>query len=137
MNKNPINVGKAGSNVTYEIPQKYEHTMIYLTMTLELQEKGWQYQGIHNIFLGSANLFPDNRSEPEDLKIGYGKDLSGKILAIRSRVDRIRNGGDGNAALVKYKLIIEAGDTLLDSFEKISSRENPEEFFTQIKFKIV
>ena len=138
MNPNPIFTGAAGATQPYSISADFKDSMICLTIEVALLDDGWKYQGIHVIYLGPSNLFPDNRKEPVDLKLGYAKDLHGKVLAIRSRIDRIRNGSNTSTpSRVKYTLKIKAGDTLLDTFEQTCGPENPEEFFAQLKFKLV
>lgn len=135
MTENPIQIGNAGPELAYAIPEQYLNTMIYLTIKVKILDNGWKYNAVHDIYLGKENLYPDNRKEPQDLKLGYGKDIKSKKLVLISAVYALHNGSTKQIPRVHYELILEAGDTLLDSFEIISDKTNPVSFYTQFKFK--
>jgi hypothetical protein len=135
-NPNPINIGNDGGTVNFNIPAEFSNTMIYLTIKIELLDDGWTHYAYHSIYLDGNSIYYDNRKEPEDLKANYGNLLHNKKMRIASRVDRIRNGAnDAEASRVKYTLIVEAGDTLIDKFESTSTTTNPESFISNIKFQ--
>jgi hypothetical protein len=136
-NKNPIQVNKPFEETEYVVPKKYNKTMIYLTLNVELEEEGWLYASAHSIFLSGTDKYPDKTPEPSDLKLSHGEFLNGERLAILSHISRIKEDSDtGVPPVIKYSLTIEAGDILLDLFEAKSGIENPTDFKSLILFKI-
>jgi hypothetical protein len=136
-NKNPIFLDTDADLTEYNIPANFSDTMIYLTVKVELLEKGWQFASSNSIFLGQKNLYPEKTPEPIDLKLDYGKNLKGKKISIGAHISRFRNGNDNvTPCKVRYHLIFEAGDTLLDEFTKDSDTNNPSDFDSFILFKI-
>jgi len=137
-NKNPICLDQRPEEPTeYIISKEHENTMIYLTVKIELKEKNWQYAAIHNVRLKKTDLFPSKIPEPKDLKLDYAKHLDKHELKVSSHVSRFREGAEENTpAIVKYTLLIEAGDKLLDSFTLESDSNNPSDFYSKILFKL-
>ncbi|HEX5172117.1 MAG TPA: hypothetical protein VFW11_23225 [Cyclobacteriaceae bacterium] len=136
MNKNPIKVDSIPQQLTeYIIPLQHAQTMIYVTLKVKLLDTGWLFASAHTIFLELDNRYPKKTPEPEDLKLARAADLEGQRLNIRSHISRFRDGSDDDKpSRVEYKLIIEAGDQLLDQFVETSGDKNPTDFNTFIKF---
>jgi len=136
-NKNPIQVNKPFEETEFIIPKKFNKTMIYLTINVELEKEGWLYASAHSIFLSGTDKFPDKTPEPVDLKLNRSESLNGERLAILSHISRIKeDSGSDIPPIIKYSLTIEAGDILLDLFEAKSGTENPTNFKSLILFKI-
>lgn len=137
-NKNPIYIDQNAVSTEFIIPKEYANTRIYLTITVELIDTNWKYASSHIVFLDGSNLFPQISPEPEDLKIDYAKNLEGLELDINSHISRFnfQNTNNSKPSIVKYTLIIEAGDDLLEEFEKKSKNQNPVDFNSIIKFKL-
>jgi hypothetical protein len=138
MNENPILLDKIPDSPTiYGVSAKHSEVMLYLTIKVELLDEGWLFASAHSIFLKTTNLYPLKTPEPTDLKLGYPKNIDGLQLNVRSHNSRFRNGSETDVpSRVKYSLIIEAGDKLLDEFEKISDTKNPSNFNSFIQFKL-
>ena len=139
MNENPILLDQIPDSPTaYEIARKYSEIMLYLTIKVELLDEGWLFASAHSIFLKTTNLYPLKTPEPTDLKLSYPKNIDGLQLNVRSHISRFRNGSETEEpSRVRYRLIIEAGDKLLDEFEKISDTKNPSDFNSFIQFKLI
>jgi len=137
-NINPINLDKRPDKPTeYIIPAEERNTMIYVTVKIELDSKKWQYAAAHNVLYRGNDIFPNKIPEPVDLKIDRAKDADQHKLFLSSHVSRFRDGADDDTpAIVKYTLTIEAGDKLLDTFEKEGNVNNPSNFFSLIIFKL-
>ncbi|HMK27809.1 MAG TPA: hypothetical protein VK483_17380 [Chitinophagaceae bacterium] len=137
-NKNPIYVDQPAVSTEFVIPKEYANTRIYFTISVELEDKDWKYAASHNVFLDGSDFFPQTSPEPEDLKLEYAKNLDGAELDTRSHISRFnfQNTNNSKPSIVKYKLIIEAGDELIDEFEKKSKYQNPVDFNSIIKFKL-
>jgi hypothetical protein len=140
MNTNPIKLDEfdPSNSTTYGIPAKYSKTMIYLTLKVKLLDEGWLFASAHSVFLELNNLYPGKTPEPVDLKLNYAVDLDGLRLGVISHVSRFRNGSENaNPSRVEYRLILEAGDELLDEFVLVSGQSNPSSFNSFIQFKLI
>lgn len=136
-NQNPIQLDKPPVETDFIIPKKYADSEISLSIGVELNETEWKYTPVHHIYLAGDNLYPEKIPDPTDLILNNGSALDGKFLAIVSNISRIKPGGNGGAApKVMYTLLIKAGDTLMDSFQKESTTANPSDFNSKIKFTI-
>lgn len=138
-NKNPISLDKRPDEpVSYDIPPEHKDTMIYLTVKIQLKEKGWQYAAFHNVSFRGNDIYPQKLPEPADLKIDYAKNLPKKKLFITSHISRFREDAETEIpAIVKYTLKIEAGDILLDEFVLESDTNNPSNFYSFIVFNLL
>ncbi len=138
-NVNPILLDQLPATATnYDIPAKYADTMIYLTIKIELKQKKWQYVSLNTIILRGKDKFPQKTPEPTDLKLDYANNLQGSKCFVSTHVSRIRNDADNDTpAIVKYTILIEAGDNLLDAFTKESDTNNPSNFNSLIQFNLL
>jgi hypothetical protein len=135
-NQNPIQLDSSGIETIYSIDQQFAGTMIFLTIKVELLSNGWQFASAHSIFLFGKDMYISKTPEPTDLKLDRGQALDGKKLSIRSHISRFRTDGPDTPPVVRYTLIIEAGDQLLDEFTKDSDSNNPSDFNSLIRFKL-
>jgi len=135
-NQSPIQVDSPGRETAFEIDQQFAGTMIFLTLKIELLTGGWQFASAHSIFLSGKDIYLSKTPEPTDLKMDRGQVLNGKKLSIRSHVSRFRNTGSNTPPVIKYTLILEAGDHLLDEFEANSDNNNPSDFNSVIRFNL-
>ena len=137
-NKNPIYIDQDAVSTEFIIPKDYANTRIYLTINIELEDINWKYASSHNVFLDGSDFFPQTSPEPEDLKLYYAKNMDGLELDISSHISRfnLQNTNNSKPSIVKYKLIIEGGDDLIEEFEKKSKHQNPVDFNSLIKFKL-
>jgi len=138
-NENPIHLDKRPTEPTmFNIENEHKDTMIYVTVKIELKEKGWQYAAFHNVSLKGKDIFPNKIPEPVDLKLDYGKNLHKKKCSVQSHVSRFSDeGSEETPVIVKFSLIIEAGDKLLNVFTKESDTNNPSNFYSFIIFNLL
>jgi len=136
-NENPIKLDdRPVSPTEYSIPSEHMDTMIYITVKVQLEEKGWQYAAFHAISLRGKDIYPNKIPEPTDLKLDYGSSLVKGKLFLTSHISRIRNNSDDDTpTVVNYFLRIEAGDILLDEFTMASDTNNPSNFYSFLLFK--
>ena len=135
-NQNPIQLDSPGKETVYLIDQQFSGTMIFLTIKVELQSTGWLFASAHSIFLSGKDMYLSKTPEPTDLKLDRGQALDNKKISIRSHISRFRAEGSDIPPIVRYTLIIEAGDQLLDEFTKDSDSNNPSDFNSLIRFKL-
>ncbi|NJN27964.1 MAG: hypothetical protein HC819_19320 [Cyclobacteriaceae bacterium] len=135
-NQNPIYIDQRADNEEFVIPSEFKEVMIFLTIKVEILKGGWKYASGHNVYLNRKDIYMNRSPEPEDLKLNYAKNLDGLYLDLRSHISRFRDGSDDDIpAKVEYELIFEAGDTLIDSFSRISAENNPTDFNSYVLFK--
>jgi hypothetical protein len=136
-NKNPLKLDSRPTEPTeFLIPKEHAETMIYLTIKIELKDKGWKYASYHIISYRGSDIYPNKIPEPIDLKIDYAKNMGKKKLFITSHVSRFREDAEKDTpSKIKYTLKIEAGDILLDEFKIESDHKNPSNFYAFILFK--
>jgi hypothetical protein len=138
-NQNPISLDVRPTSPTgYNVSETFKDTMLYITVKIQLKDKGWQFAGFHSVSLRGKDIYPNKLPEPSDLKLDYAKDLKEKKLFITSHISRFREDSENETpVIVKYSLKIEAGDTLLDEFIKESDTKNPSNFYSFIIFNLV
>ena len=137
-NQNPIYLDEPPVETEFIIPKEYNKTMISLTLEIQIKENDWVYASAHSIYLDFQNCYPQKTPEPVDLILNYGSILENQLLSMISHVSRIKpSGGASSAPKVNYILSIKGGDKLIDSFEKESGTDNPSDFKSLIKFKLL
>lgn len=136
-NKNPLKLDTRPTEPTeFLIPKEHSETMIYLTIKVELMEKGWKYASFHIVSYRGTDIYPHKIPEPVDLKVDYAKNMNKKKCSITSHISRFREDAENEKpSKIKYSLKIEAGDILLDEFTLESDHKNPSNFHAFIIFK--
>lgn len=137
-NKNPLVLDvRPTEPVEFLIPKEHAETMIYITVKIQLRDKGWKYASYHIISYRGIDIYPNKIPEPVDLKIDYAKNTVNKKLFITSHVSRFReDAANDTPTIFTYSIRIEAGDTLINEFSLDSDSHNPSNLYAFINFKL-
>lgn len=135
-NSNPIKVNTPDEETEYDIGKSHANDEITLTIKIDLDIPGWNYQANCQIFLGSKDLYPKCTPEPSALPLGKGSYLSGKKLLICTNVAKIYPpGGATDNPSASYSLIFKANGEVLDTFEAHDQKTTSADFNALLSIK--